>query len=139
MNKMTFGTLCLLSVLCGCGPHTIPVSGVVTIDGKPAEDMLVLFQSASPEATVPQAAYGLTNERGEYALSLSEKKKKGVIPGEYAVFISWIDPNPTPDERTSNPCPYQIPDEAARGLLRHTVKAEGTREADFHLTNSKER
>ena len=128
--------LLVCAVLCiGCGPHTVPISGVVTIDGQPTKDLQVLFQSASSDTTVPQAAYGLTNEKGEYVLSLSERKKRGAVPGEYAVFISWLDPNPTPDERTSNPCPYNIPDDAVRGLFRFTVTESRNRNADFHLTN----
>lgn len=127
----------LIASCFGCGPRTTGVSGVVTIDGEPAENLTVLFQASTKAPCVPQAAYGITNVKGEYILSLSERKKKGVIPGEYAVFIAWLDPNPPPDETRSNPSPYKIPEEAVRGFLRYTVEETGDQKADFHLVNTK--
>ena len=64
-------TLLLAAFCVGCGPQTVGVSGKIVVDGVPAKDIRVVFQSASSEATVPPVAIGLTDEIGEYALELA--------------------------------------------------------------------
>ena len=50
---------------CGCGPHTVPVSGKIVVDGEPAENIRVVFQSAAGGDQVAPVAMGLTGKNGE--------------------------------------------------------------------------
>ena len=143
--KKNFFYICLLFSLCflavGCGPKTARVSGRVTFDGEPAKDISVLFQSASSAAIVAEPAFGKTNAKGEFTLALINTKKKGAIPGEYVVYISWVDPEPgnaVEGVTKETPIPYKIPTRASNGEMTFTVTAEGTSEANFDFDTSKE-
>lgn len=75
-------------VLAGCtpksdNPATVPVTGVVTLDGQPVEGANVMFQS--PE----QGSFGLTDAQGRYELQTFEPGD-GAMPGEYRVAISKV-------------------------------------------------
>ena len=128
--------------LSGCGPKTVPVSGKIVVDGQPAANIRVVFQSASKDAIVPPVATGLTNENGEYSLSLAEKKKRGAVPGPYVVFLTWSDPNadPNPVEgmTVANESPYKLPPRANSGELRYEVPPKGAKDADFTFDSSSE-
>ena len=131
--------LFLIPFFIGCGPQTVIVTGRVTFEGEPMKDINVFFLPVADSAIVPPAAAGLTDANGFYRLRLiGEQKKAGVIPGEYAVFISWVDPDQDPfPEREGyvpNPEPYRIPDRALRGLLQFTVPEHGPVTADWAFT-----
>jgi hypothetical protein len=121
-------------VLSGCGNQTTKVSGTVTLDGKGLKDIVVLLQPVTDTVLSNEAAFGKTNEEGQFSLSLMNSKKSGVLPGEYAVFINWNDPNPPPENQPPNPCPYKIPSSAKDGSFRYVVKTQGTQHIDFNLS-----
>lgn len=135
-------TLLLVALCVGCGPQTVGVSGKIVVDGVPAKDIRVVFQSASSAATVPPVAIGLTDENGEYALELAEKKKKGAVPGPYVVYLTWRDPdaeeNPIEGQTVAKEPPYKLPPRANSGELRFDVPPKGTKEANFEFDSSKE-
>jgi len=144
MKKSSF-YICLLFCLCflavGCGPKTARVSGRVTFDGTPAKDISVLFQAISSDGITAEPAFGKTNGKGEFTLALMNTKKKGAIPGEYAVYISWVDPEPgdvIEGAKDLKPIPYKIPPRASSGEMTFTVTEEGTTEANFDFETSKE-
>ena len=126
----------------GCHSKTVSVSGKVVFDGEPGQNICVLFQADSAVNPSLEAATGMTNDRGEFFLSLISNSRKGVMPGEYVVYISWKDPNaakePVEGETIANPCRYKIPTRATSGQMRFTVPPQGTREADFIFDSSKE-
>lgn len=128
--------------LSGCGPKTVPVSGKIVVDGQPAANIRVVFQSASKEALVPPTATALTNESGEYSLSLAEKKKRGAVPGPYVVYLTWSDPeadaNPVEGMTVANESPYKLPPRANSGELRYEVPPKGAKDADFTFDSSSE-
>jgi hypothetical protein len=136
MSRKLLICFLLFTALCiGCRPQVTQISGTVTVDGKPAENLKVLFQAVSDTAHIPSPAYGVTDKEGKYQLVLAGDRKNGVIPGEYAVFINWEDPNPAADDNTNHSAPYHIPPIALRGELRYTVKVGEPQTADFHLVN----
>ncbi|MDR2642614.1 MAG: hypothetical protein LBC74_07460 [Planctomycetaceae bacterium] len=139
MSKKLFVCLLLFVVVfcvcTGCGQQVTQISGTVTVDGIPAENLKVLFQAVSDATTVPPPAFGITDKSGKYQLILASNKRSGVIPGEYAVFINWEDPNPAKDDNTNHAAPYKIPSNALRGELRYNVKVGKPQTADFHLVN----
>ncbi|MBQ9874241.1 MAG: hypothetical protein IJM30_07240 [Thermoguttaceae bacterium] len=146
-NK-SFRLLFLASILisaamcAGCGPRVVDVSGKIVVDGVPAENIRVVFQSASEALEVPPVAIGLTDQNGEYSLSLAEKKKKGAVPGPYVVYLTWRDPdaeeNPIEGQTVAKEPPYKLPPRANSGELRFDVPKGGTKEADFEFDSSKE-
>lgn len=128
--------------IAGCGPKTVHVSGKIVVDGQPAQNVRVVFQSASNDAIVPPVATGLTNAEGQYSLSLAEKKKKGAVPGPYVVFLTWSDPdaveNPVEGLTEEKAAPFRLPPRANSGELRYDVPDKGTKEANFEFDNSTE-
>ena len=85
---------------------------------------------------------GLTDKNGEYSLRLAQTNKKGVVPGPYAVFLSWSDPNasenPIEGETEAAECPYNLPPRANSGELRFEVGDKGESAADFTFDSSEE-
>lgn len=83
--------VCALPILAfsGCGeagppePELAPVSGVVTLDGKPLPEATVIFGGVSR---------GITDAEGRYELSRGEKK--GAPMGKQRVVIDkWVLPD----------------------------------------------
>jgi hypothetical protein len=73
----------ILIVTTGCGtPKLLPVSGVVTLDGKPIADAGVLF---CPVDRGPPAS-GTTDANGQFQLATINNL--GVAPGRYGVTIT---------------------------------------------------
>ena len=85
------GALCVAAAmsifLSGCGKPgigAIPVSGSVTVNGKPMEGVLVQFMPESPGG---RAASGTTNAEGVFNLT-TEEYRDGAIPGMYKVAVT---------------------------------------------------
>ena len=68
----------------GCGRGPVKVEGVVTFDGKPAENAVVVF---APLEGRGRYATGITNQDGYYRM-FTEKLGDGVFPGEYKITVS---------------------------------------------------
>lgn len=91
MPRVGLILLCVLSLV-GCGggapakplPDTVPVTGTITLDGKPLAFAAVTFvpgvQTKGIECT------GLTDESGNYKLT-QIRGKEGAPPGEYKVVV----------------------------------------------------
>jgi hypothetical protein len=76
----------LAVVVAGCGqsgPEVAPVSGHVTVDGKPMENVNVVFQPV--DARSP--SYGQTDKDGRYALGY-KRGVQGALVGSHNVGIS---------------------------------------------------
>ncbi|MHB9081972.1 MAG: hypothetical protein ACYC3X_31290 [Pirellulaceae bacterium] len=78
-----------LLVCVGCGEKagvsgTVPVTGLVMLDGKPVAGASVTF---SPTGKGGRAAVGTTDAEGRYTLT-TMKPGDGAIPGSYNVAIS---------------------------------------------------
>lgn len=68
----------------GSSLDTVPVSGIVTLDGTPVEGAVVTF---SPTSTTGTAASGKTDATGRYQLT-TLNPGDGALPGSYNVIIS---------------------------------------------------
>lgn len=75
----------------GCGesyPETVPVNGVVTLDGQPVEGAAVLLMSEVPGSG--NAARGVTKADGTFALTTFQEAD-GARPGRYKAIVKKTD------------------------------------------------
>jgi hypothetical protein len=90
-----FGGLLLafytLALLTGCGgkPTLYPISGKVTLKGKPYERLIIYFRPASGEVTMYNMAVAETTATGEFK-SILVAGGEGLQEGEYKVTFSLI-------------------------------------------------
>ncbi len=79
--------------LIGCGPqptYFAPVTGQVTLDGKPVSDAKILFvptRYRDASQNILPYAYATTDKEGKYTLR-SDGKRRGAAVGQHLVFIS---------------------------------------------------
>lgn len=109
-----------------------PVSGQVTLNGKPLARATVLFVPvmAAEEATNRPRARGNTDASGRYTLTLvvPGRKIRGAKAGVYKVRIN---PDVRPEEDEPLPERYRL----SNTKLEITVPESGTKSADFALTS----
>lgn len=90
------GSWLLMLVGCGGGrsaelPPLVPVSGTITLDGKPIAGVSVSFLPFG--STRGGMCYGITDDSGRYEL-LAGDRQKGSPTGEFRVICSkWIRPD----------------------------------------------
>lgn len=131
-----------VAALSGCGKIYVPINGQVLYDGKPASDIVVLFESKGSTKTVTEAGMGKTDTNGRFALKSVDSKKSGVQPGEYTAYFGWKDPsNPkmgdTPEENANlklAECPYVFPKTINAGEYIFTVSKSGPKHVVFKIT-----
>ena len=97
------GLLCFAVGCGGSGPELAPVTGVVTLDGKPVEGKLVSFtpMTFTPNTESGRSSVGFTDKDGRYELYYTAQKK-GALITEHSVTIA------TP-EGVYPPVPENIP------------------------------
>ncbi len=150
-----------VAVLVGCGGtkseiKTVPVTGVVTLDGQPVAGATVTF---SPKSADGRAASGITDQSGRYTLTTAGAGE-GAVPGSYAVAITKVaaqqaapanDPraaggNLSPEEakmimgqqRAATGAVNELPAKYAKAdtsQLEATVKEGEKNEINFELTS----
>jgi hypothetical protein len=114
----------LVTVLAGCsqsGPEVAPVSGRVTLDGRPLASADVSFQ---PEGA-QRASSGRTDADGRYRL-MFKRGQPGALAGEHTVRISIS------RELVRNPPPIPARYDT-QSELRREVKADEDNVFDFEL------
>jgi hypothetical protein len=80
-----------LAAGCSGGPKLAPVSGVVTLDGKPYPNAVVSFQPIGGKGNENpgRGSMGLTDANGRFEL-LYENVQKGAVVGKHNVRISTV-------------------------------------------------
>ncbi len=145
MSFGRLGALLLVCLLAGCSKdyETAPVSGQVTLDGKPLANVGLTFVPLAKDKQSPNVgpgSLGKTDEEGRFTLQTVEGDK-GAVPTEHVVRMELAssasgsdggDPLANPDR---SPNKVELPKSAKDGTLHFTVPAEGTDEADFALTS----
>jgi hypothetical protein len=92
----------LFGVFCGCGssggdtPDLGEVTGVVTLDGKPLPDVLVIFEPLSDDSDAA-SSMATTDEQGRYELEFDDNHNGAVI-GRHSVQIFNVDEAEMPVE-----------------------------------------
>jgi hypothetical protein len=132
--------VCALLAAPGCGSRQfVPVSGKVTLNGKPLANALVSFNRIPPEGSIESgpSAVGTTGQNGEFTLRVS-LKQAGALVGKHRVAItamsSQVDPEsdapvaPGGGPRNILPARY-----SEKSELTFEVPAGGTGQANFDL------
>jgi hypothetical protein len=78
------GLLFVLGIGCAGGERPVPVSGTVTLEGKPQADVWVLFNPIAGG----RLASGHTDAEGKFALTTSHEGD-GAVPGSYYVTFAY--------------------------------------------------
>jgi len=109
--------LALAVIVLGCGkdpnlPPLVPVTGTVTLDGKPLDSATVTFIPVGK--TRGNGAMGYTDEEGKYQLA-THRGDRGAPVGEYRVVLNkMVMPDGTPYSAESGLAPMDSP---AREIL----------------------
>ncbi len=125
----------LFTLLAGCGSSkTAPVSGRVTLNGKPLAKASVTFApvgGTSAEEPGPSSA-AITDSDGRYTLRLIGQDGRGAVIGKHKVRIALQE---EVDESDDNPSKLkQLPLKYnGQTTLEFDVPAGGTESADFDL------
>lgn len=86
----TYRAALFITLVCGCGsrtitpPPTVPVTGLVTMDGKPVPGVLVKFHPQFNMGKIKYVPLGETDPNGRFTLSTGGPGN-GAPPGEYVV------------------------------------------------------
>jgi len=148
--RITSLVLCAMAIaIGGCGrggPNYAPVSGTVTLDGKPYGDAVVVFlPKATPANPNPgRSSAGETDEQGRFDLKTDELIR-GAVVGKHLVKISTRGPVMQFDPATGSP------DNAPPTVKRDLIPAEwntmsekefevppgGTDKANFDIVTKK--
>jgi hypothetical protein len=80
-----------LFACCGCGPKLppiVPVEGVVTINGKPVANALVVFMPVLERFGMETISTATTDEHGHYTLICQTAQTPGAVTGSHIVTVS---------------------------------------------------
>lgn len=107
-----------VSGLSGCGgggPKLVPVSGTVTLNGKPFKDAEITFLP-DPSNTAGLPGLDKVGPEGNYmAMTLG---RRGLVPGKYKVHVKRVDSSKLPPEWKKDPV-------MARTMLEPMVPGPG--------------
>src|SRR5262245_53888484 len=139
-RRWVFG-LAVVSVL-GCAPAKYaPVSGKVTLNGKPLANATVSFQPIATKGTMEAGvgSLGKTDAEGKFTLKLPTGEN-GAVVGKHRVSISVLNPQiGEADQRPPRggwPLADKLPSRYnSETKLTFDVPAGGTEKADFDLTS----
>lgn len=127
--------LVCLSLCVGCssrGFEVSPVSGAVTLDGKPLANASVAFQprGGGELAEVGPTSAGTTDIEGRFSLKTISDDQVGAVVGEHIVWISTSSGGAADSAAAGK---EQVPLKYQDGSLRFTVPPGGTESANFDL------
>jgi hypothetical protein len=123
-----------LVLVLGCGgSRYAPVSGTVTMDGKPLANVAVSFQPAGGEPNPGVGSSGRTDEKGEYTLQVIGGRGKGAVVGKHRVEVNPTVSKPDDDR---NPAPnVRIPARYNRASTLTFEVKPGDNTANFDLAS----
>ena len=123
----------------GCQPaaRVAPVSGRVTLDGKPLSGVHVSFEPIAREGSLEAGggSYAITDADGKYTLLLVDGERPGAVVGKHRVAFTARSQVPDDIDLPVRPPPsVTVPDRFSRNsTLTFDVPASGTSAANFEL------
>ena len=141
---------CAMVLFCsGCGgggPKYAPVSGVVTLDGKPFGDGVVVFlpKATDGNPNPGRSSAGETDANGKFVLK-TDDLKNGAVVGKHLIKISSRGPVMQFDASTGSPdgAPANVKRDAipaewnTMSEKEFEVPAAGTDKANFDIVSKK--
>jgi hypothetical protein len=132
-----------LLVGCSSSVKIAPVSGRVTLDGKPLAGVHVSFQPIAKAGDVNPGggSYAVTDADGKFTLLLVEGEQPGAVIGKHRVEITArSEPIPANVDLAKRPAPKVfVPEKYGRkSELTFEVPAGGTKEANFELKSQQD-
>lgn len=143
------------AAVCGCGggsPKYVPVSGIVTVNGKPYPNAVVSFQpKGSKENPNPgQGSAAFTDANGRFVLKTRDNQN-GAVVGKHQVRIQTRRDNTTGEFNKETGSPDQGPRVAAKPPIdpigvewygsdsnkEFDVPPSGTDQANFDIVSTK--
>ena len=85
--------LLLIAGCSGGGPGTIPVSGVVTVEGREFPQVCRVFFLPVAAEGPKRSAVAQTGEDGSYSVK-AFRDSEGLLPGTYKVNVQYLDLKP---------------------------------------------
>jgi len=120
------------AVLMGCRGEVVPVSGRVTLDGKPLANAVVTFQPLGKgklQKTSTTGSVGKTDSQGRFVLRLVSPSRRGAAVGDHIVTIG-VSAGGTGQAPNSAEL---LPQAWRDGTRQFRVPPSGTREANFDI------
>ena len=138
---------------CGGGPSYVPVSGVVTVDGKPYPNAVVVFLPMATTGNLEpgRGSSALTDGVGRFALT-TDDGGRGALVGRHRVRIqtrrddpeAFFDPSvgsadgaPTPKRKGGKVDPIPVEWYSDKSAKEFTVPPGGTDKADFAIESKR--
>ena len=119
--------------LAGCSSPSYelaPVSGVVTLDGKPLAGASVAFQPRGNSSEPRPTSVATTDDQGKYSLSVISSSREGAVVGDHLVWLSTSSGGAVDDAGRGGvervPLKYQ-------SGIKFSVPPGGTNRANFDL------
>lgn len=147
--KKTSLLLCLAWLVVSCGGDNsiiVPVSGIVTLDGKPLGNANVQFQPMAQGKENPgYGSFAVTDNAGRFELAISSQQlqKQGAVVGRHRVSITSSQDQTEFDPKIGSPDggtpksrikPEKVPSKYnADSTLIFEVPVKGTNKANFDL------
>jgi hypothetical protein len=117
----------------GCHSDVVPVSGRVTLNGKPLAGADVIFQprgNSKEPRPAGTGSTGHTDEEGRFSLRMVEPNKAGAVVGDHVVTIATSTDAPATATVKGSPIPHVWRD----GSRQFRVPPGGTTKANFDIT-----
>lgn len=118
------------TLFAGCGEETLslaPVSGKVTLDGKPVPSGVVIFSPDADQGTTGPNGSGHLNRDGTFRIRTAQRD--GAVPGQHRVRINLYLPSPE-DDFPSTSIPQRYMSDATSGL---TADVAPDTQNDYHF------
>jgi hypothetical protein len=138
---LAISTIVVAAIGCGAGGKVAPVSGVVTLNGKPVADVAVTFQPVvidTNNAPGPSAV-GVTGPDGRYTAKPITGEGQGATVGKNQIrFSAYVPPDPDPnyDGPAKKKPSVQIPSRYySDSKIEFDVPPKGSSVANFELTS----
>jgi hypothetical protein len=131
---------CVVVAVIGCRTAKFaPVSGKVTLDGKPLAGATVSFEPVTEPGAgpLPPGSLGKTDQNGVFTLRATSGEN-GALVGKHRVVISLMDEQATGDERRrAGRVAEKLPPKFnTESNLTFDVPRRGTSAAEFTLTSN---
>ena len=133
------GLFTFVLFVAGCspsGPKLVPVTGKVSVNGKPARSAIVFMHRKGKSDMLEPTPFATATDDGSFAIAW-EPGREGAMPGDYVVTVIWPDMTKEPDGSGGRPDVLRGGfDKIPTSKLTATVKTEPTVLAPIELTLS---